>query len=287
MSQPLKKPEFPNIWNVAAVQLKQSTYESLANKIYQIAGLYLPYNDKNLALMSNRLSRLLRENNLQTYEQLDEKLKFPDDKLKKDFVCAMTTNKTDFFREEAHFDFLRTQLPTLVRAKSEVRIWSSACSLGSEPYTVALLASEILQPVDRARVKILATDIDVEVLKRAVAAQYTTMEMEGLNPNYRQKYFKQVSQSLFELNADIAKTVHFSEFNLMNSGYRFNKKFDVIFCRNVLIYFDKETTEKVLDLLVSNLDLNGHLIIGHSESGVIKHPCLKSIGNSIFQKVRN
>jgi len=288
VSQSPKKFEAPPaIFNPTTVSLKQPTYEALAAKIYQLAGLHLPYNDKNLALMCNRLSRLLRDHKLTTYEQLNEKLKFPDEKLKVDFICAMTTNKTDFFREEAHFEFLRKQLPSLLKSKPEVRIWSSACSLGSEPYTVALLASEILQPAERARVKILATDIDVEVLKRAVSAQYSVLEMEGLAPIYRQKYFKQISQSLFELNPEVAKSVHFSEFNLMNTTHRFPRKFDVVFCRNVLIYFDKSTTERVLDLLVSNLEVSGYLIIGHSESGVIKHPCLKSLGNSIFQKVRN
>lgn len=275
------------MWPLEPNPLKQATYESLTRKIYQMAGLHLPYNDKNLALLSNRLSRVLRDCGLTTYEQLDERLKFPDEKLKTDFICALTTNKTDFFREEAHFDFLKKHLPEIIKAKPEARIWSSACSVGAEPYTIAIVASEILSPADRSRVKVLATDIDVEVLKRAVAAQYTPLEMEGLNQVLRQKYFKSLNKGLCELNPDVAKLVHFSEFNLMNSSYRFQKKFDVVFCRNVLIYFDKETTDKVLDLLVANLDLKGHLIIGHSESGVIRHPCLKSLGNSIFQKVRD
>jgi chemotaxis protein methyltransferase CheR len=267
--------------------LKLKIYEAFAQKIYQLAGLHLPYNDKNLALLNNRLTRLVKEYNLNSFEELNDLLKLPSDQLKHDFISAMTTNKTDFFREEAHFHFLEKALPELLRAKPEVRIWSSACSTGAEPYTVSVLAAEKLQPLDRNRVKILATDIDHEVLKKAVKAQYTLNELEGLAPYLRQKYFTQINPQLFSLVPALAKSVHFSEFNLMNFQHRFQKKFDVVFCRNVLIYFDKGTTDKVLDMLVSNLEVKGYLIIGHSESGVIRHPCLKSLGNSIFQKVRN
>jgi chemotaxis protein methyltransferase CheR len=267
--------------------LKQPIFEALAQKIYQIAGIHLPYNEKNVALMSNRLTRLMRDYDIKSFDQLNEALKIPSEKMKQDFVSALTTNKTDFFREEAHFDFLKAQWPQMFKAKPEVRIWSSACSAGSEPYTLAVMAAEQLNPIERQRLKILATDIDLEILKKAVKAQYTSIELEGLLPHHKQKYFKQISAGMFELIPELAKSVHFSEFNLMNFQHRFQKKFDVIFCRNVLIYFDKETTDKVLELLVSNLDLNGYLIIGHSESGVIRHPCLKALGNSIFQKVRN
>ena len=291
MSQAAKKPPAIVVHNVPtsyeALPLKQSTFESFSQKIYQIAGIHLPYNDKNVALLSNRLTRLCREYNLKDFEELNEKLRMPSEQLKQSFVSSLTTNKTDFFREEAHFDFLKVHLPQLLKAKPEIRIWSSACSAGSEPYTLAIMAAEMLNPMDRQRIKILATDIDVEILKKAVQAHFTPIEMEGLQPHHKQKYFTSLSKGLFELVPDITKSVHFSEFNLMNFQYRFQKKFDVVFCRNVLIYFDKETTDKVLDLLVSNLDLKGYLIIGHSESGVIRHPCLKSLGNSIFQKVRN
>lgn len=291
MSQAAKKIPQIIVHNVPssyeAMPLKQSTFESFSQKIYQIAGLHLPYNDKNVALLSNRLTRLCREYNFKDFEELNDKLRAPSEQLKQSFVSSLTTNKTDFFREEAHFDFLKVHLPQMLKSKSEVRIWSSACSAGSEPYTLAILASEILNPVDRQRLKILATDIDLEILKKAVLAHFTPIEMEGLQPHHKQKYFTPISKQLFELVPEITKSVHFSEFNLMNFGYRFQKKFDVVFCRNVLIYFDKETTDKVLDLLVSNLEVKGYLIIGHSESGVIRHPCLKSLGNSIFQKIRN
>lgn len=267
--------------------IEQKLFESLALKIYQLAGISLPFNEKNVALFNNRLSRVLREFKISSYQELDEALKFPKEDLKKGFISALTTNKTDFFREEAHFDFLKTQLPIIIKAKSEIRIWSSACSLGSEPYTVALIIHEMFQqPFERSRFKILGTDLDLEVLKRAVNAQYSNLEMEGVPPNLKQKYFKNLNNGFHVLDPELAKTVHFSEFNLMNHQYRFQKKFDFVFCRNVLIYFDKVTTDKVVDLLVSNLEVKGYLIIGHSESGVIHHPHLKALGNSIFQKVK-
>ncbi len=269
------------------LQLKQSVYESISQKIYQMAGLYLPYNEKNVALMGNRLARLMRDHGVKSYDELNEALRIPSEKLKKDFISAMTTNKTDFFREEAHFHFLKAQLPEKLKAQSEVRIWSSACSTGAEAYTCAILAAENFSPAERQKIKILATDIDHDILGKAVKAQYSSLEMEGLQPHLRNKYFKPIAKQLFELSPELSKSVHFSEFNLMNFQHRFQKKFDFIFCRNVLIYFDKTTTENVLDMLVANLEVKGYLIIGHSESGVIRHPCLKSLGNAIFQKVRN
>ncbi len=287
MSLPAKKSPGFGTSGLETMVLKQNMFEAFSQKIYQMAGLYIPYNEKNMALLSNRLTRLIREYDLNSYEELNEKLRIPSEGLKKDFISSLTTNKTDFFREEAHFDFLKVHLPELLRTKPEVRIWSSACSAGSEPYTLAIMAAEMLTASDRQRVKILATDIDNEILKKAVQAHFTPIEMDGLQPHHKQKYFTQISKQMFELIPDITKTVHFSEFNLMNFQHRFQKKFDVVFCRNVLIYFDKETTDKVIDLLVSNLDLKGYLIIGHSESGVVRNPCLKSIGNSIFQKIRN
>lgn len=268
-------------------ELDQKTFESVATKIYQMAGISLPFNDKNVALCNNRLSRLLREFKFVSYKALDDALKFPTPELKNAFVSALTTNKTDFFREEAHFDFMKKQLPALFKSKSEIRIWSSACSLGSEPYTIAIMINEMFKnPFEKSRFKILGTDIDIEVLKRAVAAHYSKAELEGLQGPLKQKYFKNLENGFFELDSEVAKSVHFSEFNLMNYQYRFQKKFDFIFCRNVLIYFDKATTDRVVDLLVSNLEIKGYLMIGHSESGVIHHPHLKSMGSSIFQKVK-
>lgn len=266
--------------------IDQKIFEALSHKIYQLAGISLPYNDKNVALFNNRLTPLKREFGFRSYEELNEALRLPSENLKKAFISALTTNKTDFFRENAHYDFLKAHIFPTLKTKSELRLWSSACSLGSEAYTVALMAEELMTPAERSKLKILATDIDLEVLERAVRAVYSKAELEGLAPHFVQKYFHEIMANQFQLRSETSKLVHFSEFNLMNHQYRFQKKFDVIFCRNVLIYFDQTTTDRVVDLLVSNLEVKGHLFIGHSESGVIRHPLLKSLGNSIFQKVK-
>ncbi|MFN8846483.1 MAG: CheR family methyltransferase [Bdellovibrionales bacterium] len=288
MSHALKRPLAPSTissLNASLGVLDQKTFESLSQKIYQQAGIVLPYNEKNIALFNNRLSSLMRDFGLKTYQELNEAMRLPSEKLKNAFISSLTTNKTHFFREEAHFDFLKAKIFPLIKSKPELRIWSSACSLGSEAYTVALMAEEIMTAMEKIRLKILATDIDLEVLARAVSAKYSKMELEGLPPHYVTKYFEQVGHH-YKLKSETASRVHFSEFNLMDYQYRFQKKFDVIFCRNVLIYFDQNTTDRVVDLLVSNLELKGHLIIGHSESGVIRHPSIVPFGNSIFQKVK-
>jgi chemotaxis protein methyltransferase CheR len=288
MSQALKRPFTPTTLsslNASLGLLDQKTFESLSQKIYQQAGIVLPYNEKNIALFNNRLSGLMREFGMKTYQELNEAMRLPSEKLKNAFISSLTTNKTHFFREEAHFDFLKSHIFPLIKSKPELRIWSSACSLGSEAYTVALMAEEIMTAMEKIRLKILATDIDQKVLARAVSAKYSKMELEGLPSHYVAKYFEQVGHH-YKLKSETANRVHFSEFNLMDYQYRFQKKFDAIFCRNVLIYFDQNTTDRVVDLLVSNLELKGYLIIGHSESGVIRHPSIVALGNSIFQKVK-
>jgi chemotaxis protein methyltransferase CheR len=292
VSQALKKPSPEDgpqdaVLSVASVQVQKSTFESFSQIIFKKAGILLPYNDKNVTFVSDRLSCLIRELNFKNFEELNEKLKSPSENLLNLFVSALTINKTDFFREMAHFDFFKKQLPEFVKSNSEVRIWSSACSQGAEPYSIAISASEILSPQDQSSLNVLATDIDLEILGQARQAQYSISELEGLDLNQKHRLFKEITPLKFQLIPEIRKFVHFSAFNLMNTEYRFKKKFDFIFCRNVLIYFDKETTEKVLDMLVSNLSIQGYLIIGHSESGVVRHPCLKGLGNSIFQKFRN
>ncbi len=269
------------------MEIDQNTFVSLSAKIYQLAGITLPFNDKNLALLSHCLSKLLKEFNYHSYKELDQALESPSPDLKSAFISALTTNKSDFFREEAHFNFFKKHFSEFLKNKSEIRIWSCACSLGSEPYTLAIMINEMFQhSIEKNRFKILGTDIDTEVLRKAVTAHFSEVELGGLPGPLKQKYFKPLQNHFFELNPEVAKSVHFSELNLINCSYRFQKKFDFIFCRNVLIYFDKSTTDKVVDFLVSNLEIKGYLMIGHAESGVIHHPHLKSLGSSIFQKVK-
>jgi chemotaxis protein methyltransferase CheR len=151
---------------------------------------------------------------------------------------------------------------------------------------------ESLPEAQLARTKILATDIDQQVLKKASIGVYDEKDMQGLSPALRQKYFTRVKSTdkkrtdeFFQANDDIHKLIRFANFNLMNETYVFQNKFHVIFCRNVLIYFDEETTKKVINNLTSVLAPGGYLILGHSESGNVKHSGLKPLSRAIYQKL--
>jgi chemotaxis protein methyltransferase CheR len=273
-------------------ELSAKTFELFATKMYEIAGVDLPYSPKNHALLKNRLVKILRRRDLATYEKYWDLVKGGSAEVISEFISALTTNMTSFFRESAHFDFLEKILPDLFEKKSELRIWCCASSTGQEPYTIAMTVRESLSQNQVARTKILATDIDRQVLKKASVGIYEEKELQGLNPLLRQKYFVKVNglekrpmEERFQINDDIHKLIRFAYFNLMNESYVFQHKFHLIFCRNVLIYFDEPTTKRVIGNLTNALAPGGYLILGHSESGNVKHAELKPLSRAIYQKL--
>ncbi|MBS1969851.1 MAG: protein-glutamate O-methyltransferase CheR [Bdellovibrionales bacterium] len=279
------------IFDYQELELSNKCYEHFAQKMYDIAGVDLPFSPKNHALLRNRLIKILRRRGIASYEEYWDMVKDGSQEVISEFVSALTTNMTSFFRESAHFDFLTKILPEQF-SKAELRIWCCASSTGQEPYTISMTCRESLPDVQLARTKILATDIDQQVLKKASIGVYDEKDLQGLSPTLRQKYFTRVKSTdkkhvddYFQANDDIHKLIRFAYFNLMNETYVFQNKFHVIFCRNVLIYFDEETTKKVINNLTSVLAPGGYLILGHSESGNVKHAGLKPLSRAIYQKL--
>lgn len=273
------------------LDLSTKSYENFAKKMYDIAGVDLPFSPKNHALLRNRLIKILRRRNITTYEAYWEIVKDGSAEVISEFVSALTTNMTSFFRESAHFDFLAKILPEKFNS-GELRIWCCASSTGQEPYTISMTCKESLSESQIARTKILATDIDQQVLKKASIGVYEEKDLQGLDSVLRQKYFTRVKstdkkrpEDVFQATDDIHKLIRFAHFNLMNETYVFQHKFHIIFCRNVLIYFDEETTKRVINNLTSVLAPGGYLILGHSESGNVKHPGLKALSRAIYQKL--
>lgn len=289
----LEKPNLntQNLFEYQDIDLSTKTYELFAQKMYDIAGVDLPYSPKNHALLRNRLIKILRRRGLADYEQYWNMVKDGSPEVTAEFVSALTTNMTSFFRESAHFDFLAKILPEQF-GKAELRIWCCASSTGQEPYTISMTAMESLPEIQIARTRILATDIDQQVLKKASIGMYDEKDLQGLSAQLRQKYFSRVKSTdkkhtddFYQANDNIHKLIRFAYFNLMNETYVFQNKFHVIFCRNVLIYFDEETTKRVINNLTSVLAPGGYLILGHSESGNVKHPNLKPLSRAIYQKL--
>lgn len=267
------------------VPLKKEQYEFFRRKIYEIAGINLPLNAKNESLMQNRLSRLVRKYQLNNFIELEQLMKDENPSLIEDFISTMTTNKTHFFREDAHFEFLKKTLPEHFNQFSDLRIWCAASSTGQEPYSIAMTLNENLLPAQKSRAKILATDIDLDILHKAQSANYQTNELEGLPSTLQKKYCSlDIKSKGFLINSEIKNYIDFARFNLVTGNYKFNKPFDYIFCRNVLIYFDPPTTYRVIDSLATCLRPGGYLIIGHSESGTTIPGQLKAVAQAVYRK---
>jgi chemotaxis protein methyltransferase CheR len=267
-------------------ELKRKTFDKFSAKIHEIAGVNLPWTDKNISLVRNRLSKVLRKEGLANYEELADKLENPSKAMLEIFISALTTNKTHFFREEAHFDFLANELKTHFDRHQDLRLWCAAASTGQEPYTLAMVIKENVPPQYHHKCKMLATDIDLEVLGRAVKGVYTSAETEGVPSWLRTKYFDaSKDKTSFRAKDDLAKMIHFARFNLVQNSYEFQKPFHYVFCRNVLIYFDPPTTKKVINGLASTLIPGGYLVLGHSESGTVSDPTIKALSQAIYKKL--
>jgi chemotaxis protein methyltransferase CheR len=244
-------------------------YEYLRKLLKERSGLDLSA-DKQY-LVESRLVPLARKSGLAGIPELVQKIRSGADVLTSEVVEAMTTNETFFFRDKIPFDHLRdTVLPALLQARAHrraLRIWSAASSTGQEPYSIAMCLKEKAPALAGWRVEIVATDLSQEVLEKSKAGIYSQFEVQrGLPIQLLVKYFTQVGE-LWQLNADIRGMVQHRQLNLLQDFSHLGK-FDVIFCRNVLIYFDQETKATIFERLSRVLEPDGMLMLGAAESVV-------------------
>lgn len=188
------------------------------------------------------------------------------------FMNVVTTNTTEFFREPKHFEFLHNKVLPDWAAKNDFSrkfsAWSCACSSGEEPYTLAMVLKEFFEAYSRAEYEILATDISSAVLEKAIRAVYPEDKLNKVSFNLKRKYFlrsRDRKKNLARVAPEIRKLVRFRQLNIMHN-FDFREEFDVIFCRNMLIYFERSDQEHILRKLCRNLARDGYLCIGHSES---------------------
>jgi chemotaxis protein methyltransferase CheR len=205
-------------------------------------------------------------------------------------INVATTNKTDFFREPIHFDFMtRTALPALVEdGQRKVKIWSAAASIGAEAYTLAMVMEEFRRGVHGLDYSILATDICTEVLAQAASGRFPKAMIDPVPMDLRRRYVLQSRDpgaDEVRIAPSLRAKVAFARLNLMDNAYPVGTDMDFIFCRNILIYFDKPTQEQVLSRLCDHLRPGGYLVLGHSESAVGVDLPVVAVVNTIFQKV--
>ena len=207
-------------------------------------------------------------------------------------INAITTNLTNFFRENVHFEYLtNTVLPELAQKNiKKVELWSAGCSTGQEPYTISIVLQEFIRkhPGKIEDYSVFATDISSRVLDKAVDAVYPMSEVESLSLELKKRYFlksKDTVTPCVRLKPEIRQKVSFDRLNFMAPSYPRTTEKNVIFCRNVLIYFDKPTQESVVRKLLEHLMPGGYLFLGHSETIFGMDLPLKTVGPTIFKKI--
>ena len=257
------------------MQICNQDFKRLSAYIYQELGIQIT--DSKRTMLCGRLSRRLRALSLNSVtEYCDYLFSSAGQKLERvELFDAVTTNKTDFFREAKHFEHLTsTILPTWQRtgrSGRSFRIWSAGCSSGEEPYTMAMVLSEYAEQhaKDRFDFEIIATDISTRVLDHAKTAVYHKDRVAPVPANIRKKYLlrsKNPKSELVRIAPQIRRKVRFGRLNFMDKTFSLPYAMDVIFCRNVIIYFDSHTREQLINKFCRHLHPGGHLFLGHSES---------------------
>jgi chemotaxis protein methyltransferase CheR len=244
-------------------------YDFLRKLLKERSGLDLSA-DKQY-LVESRLMPLARKAGLGGIPELVQRMKGGAEPLTKEVVEAMTTNETFFFRDKVPFEHLRdTILPALLRSRASrrsLRIWSAACSTGQEPYSIAMCLKEKAAQLSGWRIEIVGTDLSQEVLEKSRAGIYSQFEVQrGLPIQLLVKYFAQIGE-LWQLNSELRGMVQYRQLNLLQDFSSLGK-FDVVFCRNVLIYFDQDTKINVFDRIAKVIEPDGMLMLGAAESVV-------------------
>lgn len=270
--------------------ISRRDFERLARFIYGYSGIKMP--PTKATMLEGRLRRRLRACGFSGFAAYCAYL-FEEDGLDAEaiyLIDAVTTNKTDFYREPNHFRYMLDEaLPRYAGdGVNRLRIWSSACSTGAEPYTIAMVMEEFVAAGNRMDYKILATDLSTEVLETARMGVYPRDMVAPVPPAQRARHVMQPrdrNSSEIRIHPRLRARVAFARLNLMDDRYPVGEPMHMIFCRNVLIYFDKPTQAKVLSRLCDCLVPGGYLFIGHSESAAGMNLPVAQVANTVFRKL--
>lgn len=261
----------------------------IRNLVMEQTGISLA--DHKRELVYGRLSKRLRSLGLSNFNQYCSHLEHHEEEVL-ELVNAITTNLTSFFREPYHFDYLHDHLlPELMKRNAvsrRIRIWSAGCSTGEEPYSIAMTVRDAIPGLRDWDLKILATDIDSNVLAKASSGVYPADRVESMPPAYRNRYLKKGggdNSGMVRVVDDVRSLITFRQLNLMHQ-WPMKGPFDVIFCRNVVIYFDKETQRRLFARYADLLTPDGHLFVGHSETLFKVCDRFDLIGRTIYRRTR-
>lgn len=279
------------IQSLFQTQISNADFEKLSTYINSKYGIKLPPEKK--VMLQSRLHKRLRSLNLATFDQyLDlifSKQGNADEEIQ--MMNVVSTNKTDFFRESTHFDFLTDMiLPAVVenqKSMETLNIWSAGCSSGEEAYTTAIVVEEYFRKSKRFNYQILGTDISTKVLSEAIDGVYQDAKISNISMDLKKRYFlksKTPGSNLVRLVPELRKHVQFRRLNFMDNSFDIKTRFDVVFCRNVLIYFEREVQQSVINKLCACIKPGGYLFIGHSESITNMKVPLTQVRPTIFRR---
>jgi chemotaxis protein methyltransferase CheR len=257
-------------------------FDRVRQLIYQHAGISLHAGKQ--AMVYSRLSRRLRETGIRSFGQYLQSLESTaaSDPEWQEFVNCLTTNLTSFFREEHHFQALATDLKA--RSGQNLRIWCNAASTGEEPYSIAMTCAEAL---GTGAVKITASDIDTKVLATASRGVYGA-DARGLSPERLRAHFlrgKGANSGAIRVKPELARMIDFRPHNLMDARWSLGEPFDIVFCRNVMIYFDAPTQRRVLERIHGVMKPKGLLFVGHSENFTESKDLFRLRGKTVYERV--
>lgn len=269
-------------------EFSEKDFKYIRDLISDRTGIVLA--EHKVDMVYGRLSRRLRELRLNSFNEYLSSLESSEQELIH-FVNALTTNLTAFFREKHHFEFMTSELlPALIKNKTNkrLRIWSAGCSSGEEPYTIAMTVRSLIPDNRGWDAKVLATDLDSNMVRKARDGVYTEERVNGLTKDQMKKWVSKGrgdNSSMVKMSDDLRDMITFKQLNLMHE-WPMKGPFDIIFCRNVLIYFNKETQAMLFDRYADMLAPNGYLFIGHSESMYKICDRFKLLGKTIYKKLR-
>lgn len=265
------------------IDMKDREYRKYSNLIYEHLGIYLREGKKEM--VQAKVNKLMRENNIESYEKyydflLANKYGAPWNR----FVDEITIHKTDFFRENGHFEFIKANIEFIIKnnpriiENREIRVWSAGSSTGEEPYTIGIVLKESLPST--VNIKILATDVSNKVIEYSQKGIYNKDIRKEIDGFYLNKYFLKHGDG-YKISREIRDIITFRTFNLM-SEFPFKNTFDIVFCRNVMIYFNLEVQEKLIKKIYGAINPGGLFFIGHSESLTGKQYKFKYLQPTIY-----
>lgn len=272
--------------------LTRKEYEAFRKLVYETSGINL--GDEKMQLVRARLGKRLRERGLPSFGAYYKAvLDDPTGEELCSLLDAISTNTTHLFREKNHFDLLQKIIANWVAdparrgRRNALRIWSAGCSSGEEPHSIAMLAHDALKGHPGIELKILASDLSVQMLSRAKVGLYEFHRVGTVPDPLKRRYLKQVphdGKTALQIVPELRRCITFARFNLMAPTFPFKHGFDVIFCRNVMIYFDRPTQEALVKRFATHLHDGGYLMIGHSESlNGVDHP-LTYVEPTVYRK---